>query len=108
MRLLERTLKVVRIAPRVSETDALGGAAERFSARQSAVRGSVIPSTGGLENRATGVQEVQTMCLMLPADAGISPGDGVCVDAESPNWRCVCVQRWSAHVAAQLERIAAC
>lgn len=108
MRLLERTLKTIRIAPREVSVDALGGAVEGFSAETRAVRASVIPSTGGLQNRTTGVQEVQTMCLLLPADAGIAPGDGVCVDGERPDWRCVGVQRWSAHVAAQLERIAAC
>ena len=106
MRLLERTLQWIDIAPRAVAIDGLGGAVEAFSDDRRAVRASVIPSTGGLKDRAAGVQAVQTMCLLLPLDAGIAPGDGVCVDAAQPNWRCVCVQRWSAHVAAQLERIA--
>lgn len=105
MRLLERTLKRIDIAPRVVSADALGGAAEGFSDQLRPVRASVIPSTGGLVNRALGVEQVQTMCLLMPLDAGISVGDGVCVDAEAPNWRCVSVQKWSAHVAAQVERI---
>ena len=105
MRLLERTLKQIDIAPRAVATDALGGVAEGFSAEHRPVRASVIPSTGGLVNRALGVEQVQTMCLLMPLDAGICVGDGVCVDAEEPNWRCVGVQKWSAHVAAQVERI---
>lgn len=105
MRLLERTMKRFEIAPRATATDALGGVAEGFSAVRHSVRGSVIPSTGGLMDRAAGVERVQTMCLLMPLDVPIQTGDGVCMDASEPNWRCVSVQRWSAHVAAQVERI---
>lgn len=105
MRLLERTLKWVRIAPRSVREDALGGLAEGFSEVHFAVRASVIPSTGGIRNHETGAQEVQSMCLLMPLDAQISVGDGVCVENLFPEWRCVDVQRWTAHLAARLERI---
>ena len=105
MRLYERTLKWISIAPRLVAADGLGGGVEGFSAKRRTVRASVIPSTGGLRDRAAGVERVQTMCLLMPEDAGIEVGDGVCVDSQTPGWRCVSVQRWSAHVAAQLERI---
>lgn len=106
MRLLERTLKWVKIAPRAVSTDALGGRIEGFSEDRAAVRASVIPSTGGMENRETGAREVQTMCLLMPLDASVAVGDGVCVGQEEPEWRCVEVQRWSAHLAVRAERIA--
>ena len=105
MRLLERTLKWIDIAPREVAVDGLGGGVEQFAADRRPVRASVIPSTGGLRDRQAGVEQVQTMCLLMPLDAGIAPGDGVCVDSQEPNWRCTNVQRWSAHVAAQVERI---
>ena len=105
MRLLERTLKWIEIAPREVQMDGIGGVAEEFSAQGAQVRGSVIPSTGGVISRQLGVEQTQTMCLLLPADAKISVGDGVGVDGEGIVWRCVSVQRWSAHVAAQVERI---
>ena len=105
MRLLERTLKRIEIAPRAAAKDALGGVAEGFSDEHRAVRASVIPSTGGVYDREAGVVRTQSMCLLMPQDTGIAVGDGVCVDAEKPNWRCVSVQKWSAHVAAQVERI---
>ena len=105
MRLLERTLRNIEIAPREVCIDALGGVMEAFSARRYPVRASVIPSTGKLADRTSGVERVQTMCLLMPKDARIDPGDGVCVDSAQPDWRCVCVQRWAAHVAAQVERI---
>jgi len=105
MRLLERTLQWIEIAPRKVTTDALGGVSEGFSDVRSAARASVIPSTGGLMDRAAGVERVQTMCLLMPLDARIETGDGVCVESETPNWRCVGVQRWAAHIAAQVERI---
>lgn len=105
MRLYERTLQWIEIAPRETVVDVLGGVTEGFSDVHRSVRASVIPSTGGLVDRSVGVQRAQTMCLLLPQDARIDAGDGVCVDSEVPNWRCVGVQRWSAHVAAQMERI---
>ena len=105
MRLLERTLKWVQIVPRAVRTDALGGVFEEFSGDRVAVRASVIPSSGGLQNHETGIQEVQTMCLLMPSDAKVAVGDGVCVERGTPEWRCVDVQRWSAHVAVKAERI---
>lgn len=105
MRLLERTLKWIEIAPREVAVDSLGGVSEDFSTVHHPVRASLIPSTGGMVDRAAGVERVQTMCLLMPLDAGIDAGDGVCVDSDKPNWRCVSVQRWSAHIAAQVERI---
>ena len=105
MRFFERTLKWIDIAPRTVAADDLGGGVENFSAERKSVRASVIPSTGGLRDRAAGVERVQTMCPLMPKDVRIEAGDGVCVDSEKPNWRCVSVQRWSQHVAAQMERI---
>lgn len=105
MRLYERTLQWIEIAPRVVAADGLGGGVEDFSAERTAVRASVIPSTGGLRDHQAGVGRVQTMCLLMPLDAPVQAGDGVCVDSDQPNWRCTGVQRWSAHVAAQVERI---
>lgn len=106
MRLLERTLQWIDIAPRAVAIDGLGGAVEAFSDDRRAVRASVIPSTGGLVSRAAGVEQAQTMCLLMPLDMQIEVGDGVCTEGSvEPQWRCVSVQRWSAHVAAQVERI---
>lgn len=105
MRLLERTLKWIEIAPRAAAKDALGGVAEGFSDEHRAVRASVIPSAGGIHDHAAGMIRTQSMCLLMPQDTQIDVGDGVCVESEKPNWRCVSVQRWSAHIAAQVERI---
>lgn len=105
MRFFERTLKWIEIAPRVVKVDGLGGGVEGFSDEHRPVRASVIPSTGGLLDRESGVVRTQTMCLLMPKDAAIEVGDGVCVESQKPQWRCTCVQRWSEHVAAQVERI---
>ena len=107
MRRVERTLKWVSIAPRAVAADALGGVVEGFSEQRRRVRASVIPSTGGLVNHATGLREVQSMCLLMPVDAEIAVGDGVCVDADEPEWRCVEVAQWSAHCAVRVARISA-
>lgn len=105
MRFYERTLKWIEIAPRMVLKDAVGGGVEAFSEEHRPVRASVIPSTGGLRDRESGVVRTQTMCLLMPKDAKIDVGDGVCMESGQPQWRCTSVQQWSAHVAAQVERI---
>jgi len=107
MRLLERTLRRIAVAPRQAMQDALGAQIEGFSERRMPVRASVIPSAGGLVERETGLCRTQTMCLLMPLDTEIAVGDGVCVDSDAPEWRCVSLQRWSAHIAAQVERLQA-
>lgn len=105
MRLLERTLREVLIAPRQVSTDALGARLEGFSQEKRRVRASVIPSTEGLRAHESGLLRPQTMCLLLAADAQVNVGDGVCIDGEAPEWRCAQVERWSAHLAVRIERI---
>jgi len=102
MRLLERTLKVVEIAPRMVVEDALGGGVEGFSPDRVSVRASVIPLGGTLEEFASGVRTAKSMCLLMPLDAPVAVGDGVVSDGEM--WRCVEVQKWSAHKAAKVVR----
>ena len=106
MRLLERTLQTVRIAPQKAKTDALGAAVEGFSDERTEVRARVIPSSGGLEDRASGQRRVQCLCLLMPPGAVVAPGDGLCIGEERVGWRCVDVQKWSAHLAVQAERLA--
>ena len=106
MRLLERTLRWVALAPREVTQDGLGGGVEGFSARTTRVRASVIPSDSGVRSAESGVWQSGTMCLLLPLDAKIAPGDGICLDGNVPEWRCVEVQKWSAHQAVQAVRIA--
>ncbi len=106
MRFYERTLKMISIAPQMHVTDSLGGVAEGFSEETSSVRASVIPSTASLKNHATGRIESRTLCLLVPLDTAIEPGDGICVDDAAPNWRCTSVEKWSAHKAVQAEKIA--
>ena len=106
MRLLERTLKTVHIAPREILTDALGGRTEAFSSVTAPVRASIIPCDGALECRESGLREAERLRLLMPLDAQIRAGDGVCIDSGQPCWRCVDVQRWSGHIAARVERIA--
>lgn len=105
MRLLERLMKDVFIAPREVSADSLGGAPEGFSAERRRERAHVIPSSAGFVNRAAGVEQVQTMLLLMPVSAVISVGDGVGLDSAEPQWRCEDVQRWAGHVAAQIRRI---
>ena len=105
MRLLERTLKTLFIAPGLTRTDGMGGVERFFSAERPSVRASLIPTEGALERCEPGLV-ARRKCLMLaPKDAEIAPGDGVAeTETGEPEWLCVDVREWQAHVAAMLER----
>ena len=106
MRIFERTRREIVIAPRAAAVDALGAQIEGFSTARIAARANLFPASGGLERREAGLSDGQMLELTLPAGTQIAPGDGVCIGANAPNWRCVEVQNWPGHCAARLERIA--
>lgn len=105
MRLLERTLSRLYIAPGRTEADALGGVRRVFSEERRSVRASVIPDEGALERSEFGLVPQKRCLALMPLDARIAAGDGVAESAGGePEWLCTDVQRWSAHLAARLER----
>lgn len=105
MRLLERTLRTVYIAPGLTETDALGGAVRRFSGEREAVRASMIPAEGMLDSLEPGLVARRRCVALMPKDAPIAAGDGVAETEDGePEWLCVDVRYWTAHAAASLER----
>ena len=106
MRIFERTRREIAIAPRVTTVDALGAQIEGFSTAHTVARANLFPASGGLERREAGLSDGQPLEMTLPAGTQIAPGDGVCIGADAPNWRCIEVQNWFSHCAARLERIA--
>ncbi|HIS84186.1 MAG TPA: hypothetical protein IAB50_01260 [Candidatus Faecivicinus avistercoris] len=106
MRIFERTRREIAIAPRVTTVDALGAQIEGFSTAHTVARANLFPASGGLERREAGLADGQPLEMTLPAGTQIAPGDGVCIGADAPNWRCIEVQNWPGHCAARLERIA--
>ena len=113
MRLIERTLEVVRIARRATEQDGLGGSREVFSPDMTEARGSFLPAGNTLNYKANaivqeahGVHGARSIKLILPKGTEIEPGDGVCRGKEEvPGWRCITVDVWSGHVMVKLEKI---
>ena len=112
MRLYERTLVPMEIAPHAETADALGGVRLGFSARRIPVRGTLQPDAnalgyraGALKQEEQGLRVVQRMRALLPRDAEIAPGDGVCTDgAAQPQWLVLSVEDWTAHKLVRLER----
>ena len=112
MRLYERTLTELLIAPHAEQKDALGGVRLSFSARRIPVRGSLQPDANTLNHAASSLnfeghdlRAAQTLRALLPRDAQIAPGDGVCTDgAAQPQWLVLSVEDWTAHKLVRLER----
>ena len=105
MRLLERTLKRVYIAPALAVTDALGAVSRAFSGERVPVRASLIPQEASLAPGEAGLVKDARCLALMPLDAPIAEGDGVCEGASGePEWLCTGVRRWSAHLAASLAR----
>lgn len=102
LRLMERRLCTVKIAPKTVADDG----SEAFSEDTRPVRARIVPVAGGLESHSAGLRDTAKMCMLMPSDCGISLGDGVCVAGDAPEWRCVSVQEWTYHTAVNLERIA--
>ena len=75
MRLHARTLKEVRIAPRLE-----AGSREAFSEETVSYRGAVLPGGGNFTYTLGGVADGEELLLILPGAAAVSVGDGAWVD----------------------------
>lgn len=95
MRLAERTLTVVQLAPRVCEAGELGGIAECFSRNCIPLRAAILPEEGGLEAGERGAVNRERLRLLVPADAGAAVGDGIWI--AQALYRIAEVKRWAAH-----------
>lgn len=74
MRLHARTLKEVRIAPRLD-----AGSREAFSGETISYRGAVLPKGGKLSYTDGGVADGEELLLILPGNAAVAAGDGAWV-----------------------------
>ena len=101
MRLHERTLQTVRIAPRLHATGTLGGTSEAFSTVLTDARASVLPEDGGLQQKERGLVNRAALRLLVPVDTTVSVGDGVYVGEALYVVRDV--QRWTAHLELRCE-----
>ena len=106
MRLFERNLSVVYIAKARQVQDEVGGVSRGFETARRAVRASVLPVEGDWVRAEGGMIDGRRLRLLLPLDAGIGPGDGVAMEPGGEViWLCRDVRRWSAHLAADFERV---
>ena len=96
MRLIERALEQVFIAPRIEKTGSLGGRAEAFSSEETAVRASILPGGGELSAREKGLSTGEVLQLLVPADTQVKCGDGVRMRGEM--YIVSSVRRWAGHL----------
>ena len=101
MRLTERTLKEISIAPRMTQVGSLGERAEAFSEEIVSIRGSVLPGSGALAERERGLRSGEELLLLVPADAQVKAGDGAWVDGSL--YRVCQVRRWAGHLELKCE-----
>ena len=99
MRLKERELIAVEIAPRVCVKGALGSLTEAFSDQKTIVRASVLPESRAYSAGEGGLKSGKGLKIIIPKDISVSEGDGVWVNGELYVISFVC--RWRAH--AELE-----
>ena len=96
MRLVERTLARLEIAPRISKAGALGSRMQAFSDERIAVRGSILPLKGRLEAQRSGLCAIDRRRVLVPADTPVHPGDAVVIGG-----KCFTVghiERWRGHL----------
>ena len=95
MRLKERTLVSIELAPRVEATDALGGRNEAFSQQHISLRASVLPECDDLMIAENGLRDGEAVKLLIPADAQVKQGDAVLIGQRRYLVRRIA--RWTAH-----------
>ncbi|MBQ8508248.1 MAG: hypothetical protein IJ466_12570 [Clostridia bacterium] len=101
MRLIERTLREISIAPRMERIGSLGGRAEGFSEEMTTVRGAVLPESGALSTGEKGLHSGAAIRLLVPADAQVKIGDGAWV--EGSMYIVSAVRRWTGHLELECE-----
>lgn len=105
MRLRERDLRTLFIAPSMEIRDDLGGVRRSFSTERNPVRCAMIPQGNPLETLESGARTNEKYLILLPSDGKIAPGDGVCESIDGdPEWLCTEVIPWSDHLTATIER----
>lgn len=96
MRLAEKRLVQVEIAPRMVSRGNLGGRAEGFSPERIPVRASILPEEGRMGADVRGLSTGERLRLLVPADTRVQVGDGVVM--EGGMYIVLSVARWSAHL----------
>ena len=95
MRLKERELVLIEIAPRVCVRGALGGVTEGFGEKTS-VRGSVLPEDKPFSIGKAGLKGGEAIRIIVPVDTPVSAGDGVFTGGEV--YVVSSVRHWRAHI----------
>ena len=94
MRLKERQLLEVEIAPRACVKGALGSVTEGFGEKVS-VRASVLPQSGACSVQEGGLKSGKGLKIIIPKDIPVSEGDGVWLGGEM--YTVSSVHAWRAH-----------
>lgn len=103
MRLLERTLVKVEIAPRIRKMGALGSRSQAFSEQRTAVRASVLPEEGRLHMNKSGICAHDCRRVLVPLDAPVTEGDALVIDGKF--FTVLYIKRWQSHMALTCEAV---
>ena len=94
MRLKERELVMVEIAPRVCVKGALGSATADFG-EKTCVRASVLPDDQAFSAGEGGLKSGEGLAVIIPKDIPVSEGDGLFADGKV--YEILSVRSWRAH-----------
>lgn len=94
MRLKERELAAVEIAPRVCVKGALGSVTAGFGERI-CVRASVLPDDQAFSAGEGGLKSGERLAVIVPKDIPVSEGDGLFMDGKA--YKILSVRNWRAH-----------
>ena len=94
MRLKERSLVTVEIAPRVCVKGALGSVTAGFGERI-CVRASVLPDDQAFSAGEGGLESGEGLVAIISKDVSVSEGDGLFTDGKV--YEILSVRSWRAH-----------
>ncbi len=102
MRLKERELSTVQIAPRACVKGPLGSVTAAFGEKTD-VRASVLPGDKVFSAGEGGLKSGEGITVIIPKDIPVSEGDGLFLDGKT--YEVQSVRKWRAHAELECAKI---
>lgn len=96
MRLKQRELSEIRIAPRICALGALGSVREGFSDETTAVFAHVLPNGDAFDRMDGGLKDNDGVRILAQSDVSVQVGDGVIV--QDTLYVVQSAKKWRAHI----------
>ena len=100
-----KNLKEYKVYPYMWQTDNEGGIFEGYSDTPKAVQAYVYPAGGRVQAEQYGERLAYMLNMMVNLPSDIRENDGICVFADSADYKVVSISLYSEHAQIMLEKV---